>query len=253
GGLFLAVYAFVMVPVFVALAIVVVWQRRREQRIVASQLPAFAAAGWIVPSEVPLLSSLAGRQGWRAAVRRRSGREAAKAVADYQAAVTELAFPRDRLARGTAGPHGPIWHAQAVEAVRRARARARGAPAAPTAGRPRRPARRRPRRPATRPRRTAPAPPGRPHRPRPAFRGRRRRTTRRRRAFPPRPGAAEPRPLPTNGPFVGQVPTNAPFVGEEGVGTRRGEARHRASVRTAAAVNLGRAVWYPQWRDWNEE
>lgn len=139
GGLFLAVYAFVMVPVFVALAIVVVWQRRREQRIVASQLPAFAAAGWIVPSEVPLLSSLAGRQGWRAAVRRRSGREAAKAVADYQAAVTELAFLRDRLARGTAGPHGPIWHAEAVEAVRRARARAVGHPEALTAAMRRRP------------------------------------------------------------------------------------------------------------------
>ncbi|WP_343946518.1 PrsW family intramembrane metalloprotease, partial [Pseudonocardia zijingensis] len=120
GGIFFVVYAFVMVPMFVALVLVVVWQRRREQRIVTAQLPAFAAAGWIVPSEVQLLSSLAGRQGWRAAVRRRSGRRVAKAVAEYQAAVTELAFLRDRLARGTAGPYGPFWHAEAVEAVRRA-------------------------------------------------------------------------------------------------------------------------------------
>ena len=132
GGLFLAVYGFVMVPLFVALVVVVVWQRRREQRIVAAQLPGFAAAGWIVPSEVPLLSSLAGRQGWRAAVRRRSGRRVAKAVAEYQAAVTELAFLRDRLARGTVGPLGPMWHAEAVEAVRQARARAVGHPEALT-------------------------------------------------------------------------------------------------------------------------
>ncbi|GAA5122102.1 PrsW family intramembrane metalloprotease [Pseudonocardia adelaidensis] len=132
GGIFLVVYGFVMVPLFVALVLVVVWQRRREQRIVAAQLPGFAAAGWIVPSEVPLLSSLAGRQGWRAAVRRRSGRRVAKAVAEYQSAVTDLAFLRDRMARGTAGPYGPLWHAEAVEAVRQARARAVGHPEALT-------------------------------------------------------------------------------------------------------------------------
>jgi protease PrsW len=132
GGVFLVVYGFVMVPVFLGLVAVVVWQRRREQRIVASQLPGFAAAGWIVPSEVPLLSSLAGRQGWRAAVRRRSGRRVAKAVAEYQAAVTELAFLRDRMSRGTVGPLGPMWHAEAVEAVRQARARAVGHPEALT-------------------------------------------------------------------------------------------------------------------------
>jgi protease PrsW len=132
GAVFFVVYGFVMVPVFLALVVVAVWQRRREQRIVASQLPGFAAAGWIVPSEVPLLSSLAGRQGWRAAVRRRSGRRVAKAVADYQAAVTELAFLRDRMARGTVGPLGPAWHAEAVEAVRQARAHAVGHPEALT-------------------------------------------------------------------------------------------------------------------------
>ncbi|HYH33423.1 MAG TPA: PrsW family intramembrane metalloprotease [Pseudonocardia sp.] len=132
GGLFVVVYGFVMVPVFLALIAVVVWQRRREQRIVAAQLPGFAAAGWIVPSEVPLLSSLAGRQGWRAAVRRRSGRQVAKAVSDYQGAVTELAFLRHRMARGTVGPSGPFWHAEAVEAVRAARARAVGHPEALT-------------------------------------------------------------------------------------------------------------------------
>jgi RsiW-degrading membrane proteinase PrsW (M82 family) len=132
GGLFVMVYGFVMVPLFFALVAVVVWQRRREQRTVAAQLPGLAAAGLIVPSEVPLLASLAGRQGWRAAVRRRSGRAVAKAVADYQAAVTELAFLRARMERGSVGPSGQFWHAEAVDAVRRARARAVGHPEALT-------------------------------------------------------------------------------------------------------------------------
>ncbi|MDN5750969.1 MAG: PrsW family intramembrane metalloprotease [Pseudonocardia sp.] len=133
GGLaFFGVYAFVMVPVFVAMVGVVVWQRRREQRTVADQLPLFAQAGWIAPSEVELLSSLSGRRGWQAAVRRRSGRATAKAVVEYQAAVTELAFLRARIARGTVGSAAPIWHEQAVATLVRARTTAVGHPEALT-------------------------------------------------------------------------------------------------------------------------
>lgn len=132
GTAFLGVYAFVMVPLFVAMAVLVLWQRRREQRTVADQLPLFAQAGWIAPSEVTLLSSLAGRRGWQAAVRRRSGRATAKAVVEYQAAVTELAFLRARIARGTVGSWAPIWHEQALNTLRRARAAAVGHPEALT-------------------------------------------------------------------------------------------------------------------------
>jgi protease PrsW len=132
GGGFLLVYGAVMVPLFVVLVGVVVWQRRREQRTVIAQLPGFARAGWIAPSEVPLLSSIAGRRGWRAAVRRRSGRQVAKAVSDYQAAITDLAFLRDRMARGTVGDSGRFWHDQALDAVIKARARAVGHPEALT-------------------------------------------------------------------------------------------------------------------------
>lgn len=132
GSAFFGVYALVMVPVFVALAGVVVWQRRREQATVAGQLPLFARAGWIAPSEVELLSSLAGRRDWQAAVRRRSGRATARAVVEYQAAVTELAFLRARIARGTVGSAAPIWHDQAVDTLIRARAAAVGHPEALT-------------------------------------------------------------------------------------------------------------------------
>jgi protease PrsW len=129
---FLGVYGLVMVPLFVAMIVIVVFQRRREQRIVADQLPGFAQAGWIAPSEIALLSSLAGRRGWQAAVRRRSGKTVAKAVSDYQAAVTELAFLRSRMARGAIGEQGVLWHKEALDELYRTRMKAVGHPEALT-------------------------------------------------------------------------------------------------------------------------
>ena len=125
GGAFLLVYAVVMVPLFAAMVTIVIWQRHREQAVIAEQLPGFAQAGWIAPSEIQLLSSLAGRRGWRTAVRQRSGRAVEQAVVRYQAAVTDLAFLRDRIAKGRDRADGP--------AVAR-RGRRRGHPGA-TAGR----------------------------------------------------------------------------------------------------------------------
>jgi protease PrsW len=133
GEAFFGVYLFIMLPLFVGMIILVSWQRHREHRTVAAQLPGFAAAGWIAPSEVQLLSSLAGRSRWQRAVRRRSGRAAAKAVADYQAAVTELAFLRARMSRGAVGPHARQWHDEALAGLVAARARAMGQPEALTA------------------------------------------------------------------------------------------------------------------------
>jgi RsiW-degrading membrane proteinase PrsW (M82 family) len=132
GGAFLLVYGFVMVPLFAAVITIVVWQRKREQKVIAEQLPGFAAAGWIAPSEIALLSSLAGRRGWRAAVRQRSGREVEKAVTRYQEAVTDLAFLRARMARGAIGPMGRQWHDEALAEVIRARRKAVGHPEALT-------------------------------------------------------------------------------------------------------------------------
>ncbi|MET9023521.1 PrsW family intramembrane metalloprotease [Actinopolymorpha sp. NPDC004070] len=121
---FFLVYAVFMVPVFAAMAMVVLWQRRREQRIVAGQLPRFVAANWIAPGEVRLLSSLAGRSGWRSAVKRRWGAEAARAVRDYHTAVTELAFFYDRYQRGAIGYDADHWRDDLITKVLEARERA---------------------------------------------------------------------------------------------------------------------------------
>jgi RsiW-degrading membrane proteinase PrsW (M82 family) len=128
GEALVPVYLMIMLPMLVFVLLVVLYQRRREQRIIAAELPGFAEAGWIAPSEVHLLESLAGRRGWLRAVRRRSGSAVAKAVSEYQAAVTELAILRHRMARGALGAHAREWHDELLEDVLLSRAKAVGAP-----------------------------------------------------------------------------------------------------------------------------
>jgi RsiW-degrading membrane proteinase PrsW (M82 family) len=94
GSTFVNIYFLVMVPLFIGMAILVLWLRRREQRIISAALPRMAKAGWIAPSEVELLATLSGRREWRRQARKQSGRAAARAVGAYQAGVTELAFLR---------------------------------------------------------------------------------------------------------------------------------------------------------------
>jgi RsiW-degrading membrane proteinase PrsW (M82 family) len=89
---FLNVYFLIMVPMFIAVLSLVLMQRRREQRVVAAALPEMVKARWIAPSEVELLASLSGRREWRRMARKQSGHVASRAVAKYQASVTELAF-----------------------------------------------------------------------------------------------------------------------------------------------------------------
>jgi RsiW-degrading membrane proteinase PrsW (M82 family) len=129
GGQALAsVYLLIMFPIFLFVVGIVLYLRRREQRIIAAELPGFAAAGWIAPSEVRLLQSLAGRRSWVREVRRRSGPRVARAVAEYQAAVTELAILRHRMARGSLGPQARQWHDELVRDVLVTRAKAVGMP-----------------------------------------------------------------------------------------------------------------------------
>ena len=125
---FLIVYFLVMLPILAAMIWVVLWQRRREQRVVAAQLPGMAAAGWIADSEVSLLSSLTGRRGWRTAVRKRAGGNAAKAVHSYQTAATELAFLRDAVEHGTAGADAEARQQRLLETMLTARRAAVNAP-----------------------------------------------------------------------------------------------------------------------------
>ncbi|MFE9395764.1 PrsW family intramembrane metalloprotease [Streptomyces flavidovirens] len=110
---FYLVYAVFMVPAFALLTWLVVWTRQRELRTIAAELPAYATAGWLRPAEPLALSSMRARSLARGAAARTygggagsraSGRAAARAVAEYEAFATSLAFLRHRAHRGALGP-----------------------------------------------------------------------------------------------------------------------------------------------------
>ncbi|HCA87983.1 MAG TPA: PrsW family intramembrane metalloprotease, partial [Streptomyces sp.] len=93
---FIAVYGLFMVPLFAGLTTLVILSRSRELKAVRIQLPAYVAAGWLSPAEPYALSSMRARSVARALVRRTHGPSAARAVAEYQAFATALAFLRRR-------------------------------------------------------------------------------------------------------------------------------------------------------------
>ncbi|WP_029719809.1 PrsW family intramembrane metalloprotease, partial [Saccharopolyspora rectivirgula] len=127
GTEFLNVYFLIMVPIFLGTGWLVVWQRKREQQIVAEQLPVLLRAGLIVRSEMEMLTSLAGRRGWLRKVRRSAGAEAARAVRDYQIAVTELAFLQHRAQNGlTTSAARRARREQLIEELKQARRSATG-------------------------------------------------------------------------------------------------------------------------------
>ncbi|MEU2155324.1 PrsW family intramembrane metalloprotease [Streptomyces sp. NPDC019396] len=101
---FYLVYGVVMVPAFALLTWLAVWSRQRELRTIASQLPAYAEAGWLSPAEPLALSSMRARTLARDTAARIHGSAAARAVSEYETFATSLAFLRHQAHRGTAGP-----------------------------------------------------------------------------------------------------------------------------------------------------
>ncbi|KKD06473.1 PrsW family intramembrane metalloprotease [Streptomyces sp. WM6386] len=100
---FFAVYAAFMVPAFGLLTWLVIWTRQRELRTVREELPAYAVAGWLTPAEPFALGSMRARRIARQYARAHAGKPAARAVAQYEAYATSLAFLRHRGRRGRAG------------------------------------------------------------------------------------------------------------------------------------------------------
>ncbi|MDH6451214.1 MULTISPECIES: PrsW family intramembrane metalloprotease [unclassified Streptomyces] len=100
---FFAVYAMFMVPAFALLTWLVIWTRQRELRTVREELPAYAVAGWLTPTEPYVLGSMRARRVAREYARRQlGGRPAGRAVAQYEAYATSLAFLRRRGRLGRA-------------------------------------------------------------------------------------------------------------------------------------------------------
>jgi hypothetical protein len=92
-----------MVPAFGLLTWLVIWSRQRELRTVREELPGYAAAGWLTPAEPFALGSLRARRLARDYAGRHLGTSGARAVAEYEAYATSLAFLRRRGRLGRAG------------------------------------------------------------------------------------------------------------------------------------------------------
>jgi RsiW-degrading membrane proteinase PrsW (M82 family) len=94
-----AAYLLVM-GVLVALVAVVVADRRRTVRLIWRFLPAYEPTHVVSDADLRMLSTLRGRRQARLWARRTRGREAARAMTNYQLAATELALIHQRAERG---------------------------------------------------------------------------------------------------------------------------------------------------------
>ncbi|MGW0337589.1 PrsW family intramembrane metalloprotease [Streptomyces sp. NPDC003011] len=124
---FFAVYAAFMVPTFGLLTWLVIWTRQRELKTVREELPAYTVAGWLTPAEPYALGSMRARRMARDYAGQRGGRSAARAVAQYEAYATSLAFLRHRGRRGRAGADFAVRERELLQELWRRRDLARPA------------------------------------------------------------------------------------------------------------------------------
>jgi len=90
--------------VLVMLITVVVADRRRMAGLIRRYLPGYQASGLVDAADVRMLCTLAERRQARRWARGTGGRPAARAMAAYQLAATELALAHERVRRGGATP-----------------------------------------------------------------------------------------------------------------------------------------------------
>jgi RsiW-degrading membrane proteinase PrsW (M82 family) len=121
---YLVVYVLIMIPAFVGAVLVARQHRARERDVINRQLPAMVYYRWVTPAEAGWLASIAARRKWVRVVRQRSGTEGSRALQQFQQAVTELAFLRDRVERGLGPPDAYQLHAELVSALATTRAQA---------------------------------------------------------------------------------------------------------------------------------
>ncbi|MEU4265695.1 PrsW family intramembrane metalloprotease [Streptomyces argenteolus] len=108
---FHAVYGAFMVPAFALVTWLAIWSRQRGLRTLSDELPLYASAGWLTPTEPLALASMRARgvardmaRHWHGHPDRARGRAAARAVAEYEVFATSLAVLRRGARRDGPGP-----------------------------------------------------------------------------------------------------------------------------------------------------
>jgi RsiW-degrading membrane proteinase PrsW (M82 family) len=90
----------ILTCVFAGLIAVLVQDRHKTVSLLRRCLPAYVPTGLVTPRDIEMLATLHGRRAARHWARVHGGRPAAKAMADYQLAATELAMLHQRAERG---------------------------------------------------------------------------------------------------------------------------------------------------------
>jgi protease PrsW len=119
GAGFVGVYFLIMVPLFFGLVSIALVNTGKEGKIVAQNLGPERQAGLLAGADVELLTSLRDRRRARNAARR-DGKAELRAMKGFQLAATQLAFERNRAAKGLSSGALGIDGAQRafVEALR---------------------------------------------------------------------------------------------------------------------------------------
>jgi len=113
------VYVVLILPTLAGVALLAVWTRRTEARVLTLALDDAARRDLVPATDIGWVVDLGARRRARSYARQQGGAAGARAMADYQQAVIELGFLHHRLLRGTA-PRD--WQARGADHVARIRA-----------------------------------------------------------------------------------------------------------------------------------
>jgi protease PrsW len=100
-GVFVGVYAVVMLPAAAGVVVMMVLGRRTERRMLADSLGDAAVRGLVPATDIGWVVDLTARRKAREYARERGGATEERAMRDYQAAATQLGYAHARFLRGT--------------------------------------------------------------------------------------------------------------------------------------------------------
>ncbi|CAN5625658.1 PrsW family intramembrane metalloprotease [soil metagenome] len=121
-GAWIPLYFIVQVPLFAAFVSMIIWARRREQRMIRDHLTGYGLNGWFLPAEVSMLTSPAERRKARRWAKDAFGSAGEQAMRGFQDESAELAIAREHLERGDQGDYWQRREQQALHAATRHRA-----------------------------------------------------------------------------------------------------------------------------------
>lgn len=116
GG-FALVYVVLMLPALAGVVALAIWTRNSERKLLTDALTDAAQRGLIPATDIGWVVDLRARRVARRHARKRGGRTAAEAMADYQQAVIELGYLHHRMLRGTAPQDWQVRGGRFVEQI----------------------------------------------------------------------------------------------------------------------------------------